>query len=65
MATILETVDNPEHATAPCGVYLKEVNSLSAVQTNFDVQLKRGLQAAMSLSGVTTNAKRSFAVSVA
>ena len=53
MATILETVENPEPATAPCGVYLKEVNSLSAVQTNFDVQLKRGLQEAMSLFGVS------------
>ena len=51
MATILETVENPEPATAPCGVYLKEVNSLSAVQTNFDVQLKRGLQETMSLFG--------------
>ena len=51
MATILETVDNPEHAIAPCRVCLKELNSLSAVQKNFDVQLKKGLQAAMSLFG--------------
>lgn len=51
MATILDTVDNPEHVIAPCKVYLKELNSLSAVQTNFDVQLERGLQAAMSLFG--------------
>ena len=51
MATILETVDNPEHAIAPCRVCLKELNSLLAVQKNFDVQLKKGLQAAMSLFG--------------
>ena len=51
MATILETVDNPEHAIASCRVCLKELNSLSAVQQNFDVQLKKGLQAAMSLFG--------------
>ena len=51
MATILETVDNPEHAIASCRVCLKELNSLSAVQKNFDVQLKKGLRAAMSLFG--------------
>ena len=51
MATILETVDNPEHAIARCRVCLKELNSLSAVQKNFDVQLKKGIQAAMSLFG--------------
>ena len=51
MATILETVDNPEHAIAPCRVCLKELNSLPAVQKNFDVQLKKSLQAAISLFG--------------
>ena len=51
MATILETADNPEDTIAPCRVCLKELNSLSAVQKNFDVQLKKGLQAAMSLFG--------------
>ena len=51
MATILETVDNPGHAIASCRVCLKELNSLSAVQKNFDVQLKEGLQAAMSFIG--------------
>ena len=44
MATILETVDNPADAVAPCGVCVKELNSLSAVQNSFDVQLKRGIQ---------------------
>ena len=45
MATILETVDSPEHAIEPCRVCLKELNSLSAVQNSFKVQLKKGIQA--------------------
>ena len=45
MATILETVDNPADALAPCRVCIKELNSLPAVQNNFDVQLKTGIQA--------------------
>nr|XP_058964472.1 uncharacterized protein LOC131791168 [Pocillopora verrucosa] len=44
MATILETVDNPADAVAPCGVCVKELNSLSAVQNSLDVQLKTGIQ---------------------
>ena len=51
MATILEKVDNPEDALAPCGVCIEELNSLSAVQSSFDVQLKKGIQAAKSLVG--------------
>ena len=51
MATILETVDNPEDALAPCKVCIEELNSLSAVQNSFDVQLKKGLQAVKSLVG--------------
>ena len=49
MATILETVDNPEHAIEPCKVCLKELNSLSAVQNSFNVQLKKGIQAVKGL----------------
>ena len=45
MATILETVDNPADSVGPCGVCVKELNSLPAVQNNFDVQLKTGIQA--------------------
>ena len=45
MATILETLDNPADALAPCRVCVKELNSLPAVQNNFDVQLKTGIQA--------------------
>ena len=49
MATILETVDNPADAMAPCKVCIKEINSLSAVQKSFDVQLKKGIQALRGL----------------
>ena len=49
MATILETVDHPADAVGPCGVCVKELNSLPAVQNNFDVQLKTGIQAVRSL----------------
>ena len=44
MATILETVDNPTDAVAPCRVCVKELNSLLAVQNSFDVQLKKGIR---------------------
>ena len=49
MATILETVDNPADAVGPCGVCVKELNSLPAVQNNFHVQLKTGIQAVKGL----------------
>ena len=51
MATILETIDNPEDALAPCRVCVEELNSLSAVQNSFDVQLKKGIQAIWGLVG--------------
>ncbi|KAL9966887.1 hypothetical protein ACROYT_G025024 [Oculina patagonica] len=49
MATILETVDNPADAIEPCTVCVKELNSLSAVQNSFNVQLKKGIQAVRGL----------------
>ena len=49
MATILETVDNPANAVAPCRVCVKELNCLPAVQNSFDVQLKTGIQAVWGL----------------
>ena len=51
MATVLETIDNPEHAIEPCRVCLEELNSLSAVQKSFNVQLKKGIQALRGLVG--------------
>ena len=49
MATILETVDHPTNAVAPCRVCIKELNCLPAVQNSFDVQLKKGIQAVRGL----------------
>ena len=49
MATILETIDNPANALAPCRVCVEELNSLPAVQNNFYVQLKKGIQAVRGL----------------
>ena len=51
MATILEKLDNPEDAIAPCRVCVEELNSLSAVQNSFDVQLKKGLGGVWGLFG--------------
>ena len=51
MATILETVDNSEDAIEPCRVCLEDLNSLSAVQNSFKVQLKKGIQALKGLVG--------------
>ncbi|XP_078378709.1 uncharacterized protein LOC144661753 [Oculina patagonica] len=49
MATILETVDHPVDAIAPCRVCIKELNSLLAVQNSFDAQFncKKGIRAAV------------------
>ena len=60
VATILETVDNPEDAKAPCRVCLKELNSLPAVQNNFNVQLKKGIQAVKGLFGKDKRRKIHF-----
>ncbi|KAL9966959.1 hypothetical protein ACROYT_G025109 [Oculina patagonica] len=51
MATILETVDNAADAVEPCRVCIKELNSLSAIQNSFDVQLKKGIQAVRGILG--------------
>ena len=45
MATILETIDNPEIALAACRVCIEELHSLSAVKECFTVELKRGFWA--------------------
>ena len=45
MATILETVDNPADAMAPCRVCIKELNCLSAVRQSFNVELRKGKMA--------------------
>ena len=45
MATILETIDNPADAIAPCKVCVEELNGLPAVQNTFGVQRKTGIKA--------------------
>ena len=45
MATILEKLDNPADAVAPCRVYIEELHNLSAVQEYFNVELTKGLRA--------------------
>ena len=51
MSTILETGDKPEDAIEPCTLCLKDLNSMSAVQNSFNVQLKKGIQALKGLVG--------------
>ena len=41
MATILETLDNPEDALAACRVCIEQLHSLSAVKECFTVELKK------------------------
>ena len=48
MATILETVDNPEVALAACKVCIEELHSLTAVKECFTVELKKGFWARFS-----------------
>ena len=51
MATILETIDNPADAVAPCRVCIKEINCLSAVQNSFNVELQKGIKARFNKDG--------------
>ena len=45
MATILEKLDNPKDAVAPCRKCIEELHRLSAVQECFNVELTKGLRA--------------------
>ena len=45
MATILEKLDHPADAIAPCRVYIEELHNLSAVQEYFNVEITKGLRA--------------------
>jgi len=45
MATILEKVDNPADAIAPCRVCIEDLHGLSAVQEYFNVELRKGIRA--------------------
>ena len=49
MATVLETIDHPADAVAPCKVCIEELNGLPVVQRSFEEQLKTGIMAVKSL----------------
>ena len=49
MATVLETIDHPADAVAPCKVCIEELNSLPVVQRSFQEQLRTGSMAVKSL----------------
>ena len=49
MATVLETIDHPGDAVAPCKVCIEELNGLPVVQRSFEEQLKTGIMAVKSL----------------
>ena len=59
MATILETIDNPAYAIAPCKVCIEELNGLPMVQKTFEVQLKTGIKAGIkAVSGLFNKEER-------
>ncbi|CAH3164610.1 unnamed protein product [Pocillopora meandrina] len=49
MATVLETIDHPADAVAPCKVCIEELNGLPVVQRSFQEQLRTGIMAMKSL----------------
>ena len=49
MATVLETIDHPVDAVAPCKVCIEELNGLPVVQRSFEEQLRTGIMAVKSL----------------
>jgi len=51
MATILETIDNPADAIAPCRVCIEEINCLAALQNSFNVELRKGIMARVNKNG--------------
>ena len=59
MATILETIDNPADAIAPCKVCVEELNGLPAVQNSFKGQRKTGIKAGIkAVSGLFNKEER-------
>ena len=49
MATVLETIDHPADAVAPCKVCIEELNGLPVVKQSLREQLKTGFRAVKSL----------------
>ena len=49
MATVLETIDHPADAVAPCKMCIEDLNGLPMVQRSFEEQLRTGIMAVKSL----------------
>ena len=49
MATVLETIDHPADAVAPCKVCVEELNGLPVVRRGLEEQLRTGIRAVKSL----------------
>ena len=49
MATVLETIDHPADAVAPCKVCIEELNGMPVVQQSLQEQLKTGIRAVKGL----------------
>nr|XP_058941028.1 uncharacterized protein LOC131769316 [Pocillopora verrucosa] len=49
MATVLETIDHPADAVAPCKVCIEELNGLPVVRRGLEEQLRTGIRAVKSL----------------
>ena len=49
MATVLETIDHPADAVAPCKVCIEDLNSLPVIQQSLQEQLKTGIRAVKGL----------------
>ena len=49
MATLLETIDHPADAVAPCKVCVEELNGLPVVRRGLEEQLRTGIRAVKSL----------------
>ena len=47
ISTVLETINNPGDAVAPCKVCIEELNGLPVVKQSLKVQLKTGISAMM------------------
>ena len=49
MATVLETIDHPADAVAPCKVCIEELNGLPVVQQSLQQKLRKGIRAVKGL----------------
>ena len=60
MATVLETIDHPADAVAPCKVCIEELNGMPVVQQSLQEQLKTGI---MAMKGLFSREERRKVIS--